>query len=75
MGVVGGRGVVGCGLSGFGFWWVIRWWSPVCLVVDCSGGGCCVFYGWWLWVMDLIWFLLLFYLGLWVCNWQWWWWW
>ena len=22
---------LGCGLCGFGFWWVIRWRSPVCL--------------------------------------------
>ena len=21
-------------VSGFGFWWVIRWWSLVCLVVE-----------------------------------------
>ena len=42
-GVVVGMGSGGCWLwmYGFGFWWVIRWWSSLCVVVDCSGGFNC----------------------------------
>ena len=56
---------MGYGLCGFGLWWVIRWWSSVCLVVDYGGGfgdgGCYVFCDGWLWAMVYIWFLFLFF--------------
>ena len=73
-GTLGERGAVGCELCGLGFLWVIRWWSLACLVVYC-GGVCCVFGGWWLWVVDYgsdMVFVLFFNLGLWVWIWQWW---
>ena len=41
---LGGRGVVGCELCGFGFWWVIRWWSPL------FGG----ILQWWVWLWWLV---------------------
>ena len=60
-----GRGGCGLWMYGFGFWQVMRWWSLLCVVVDCSGGfnngGCCVFCGWWLCIVVLIWFLFLFF--------------